>query len=82
MYAPDEMKLPAFFGKCDLLPIRAMKAAMEQGTDRRANQNSFAVFEDEARAIIALTYGMITTVDEAIARVLKQLGELGQAKIP
>jgi len=68
MYAPDEMELPASFGKSDLPPIRAMKEAMELGTDPRDNQNPFAVSEDEARAIIALTYGMITMVDDAIGR--------------
>ena len=79
MYAPDDMELPASFGKSDLPPIRAMKSAMEQGTDPRDNQNPFAVSEDEARAIIALTFGMITMVDDAIGRVLKQLDELALA---
>jgi len=80
MYAPDEMELPASFGKSDLPPIRAMKEAMELGTDPRDNQNPFAVSEDEARAIIALTYGMITMVDDAIGRVLRQLDDLGLAE--
>ncbi len=80
MYAPNEMELPASFGKSDLPPIRAMKEAMEQGTDPRDNQNPFAVSEGEARAIIALTYGMITMVDDAIGRVLRQLDDLGLAE--
>ncbi len=80
MYAPEDMELPASFGKSDLPPIRAMKEAMEQGTDPRDNQNPFAVSEDEARAIIALTYGMITMIDDAIGRVLKQLDDLGLAE--
>jgi arylsulfatase A-like enzyme len=52
---------------------------MEQGTDSRDNQNPFAVTEDEARSIIALTYGMITMIDDAIGRVLNRLDELGLA---
>ncbi|MEO0976865.1 MAG: sulfatase-like hydrolase/transferase, partial [Pseudomonadota bacterium] len=72
--------LPASFGLGDLPPIRAMKEAMEKGTDPRDNQNPFAVTEDEARAIIALTYGMITMIDDAIGRVLNSLETLGLAE--
>ena len=77
MYEPAEIELPASFGKGDLPPIRAMRKAMEKGADPRDNQNPFAVTEDEARAIIALTYGMITMIDDAVGRVLKRLEELG-----
>jgi len=38
------------------------------------------VTEDEARAIIAPTYGIITMIDDAIGRVLKQLENLGLAE--
>jgi arylsulfatase A-like enzyme len=79
MYDPAEIKLPSTFGKGDLPPIRAMREAMEQGTDPRDSQNPFAVTEDEARSIIALTYGMITMIDDAIGRVLKRLDEFGLA---
>ena len=79
MYDPSNIDLPANFGKGDLPPIRAMREAMENGTDPRDNQNPFVVTEDEARAIIALTYGMITMIDDAIGRVLKQLDDLGLA---
>lgn len=77
MYDPADIALPASFGQGDLPPIRAMREAMEQGTDPRDNQNPFAVTEDEARAIIALTYGMITMIDDAIGRVLQRLDALG-----
>lgn len=77
MYDPADIELPATFGKGDLPPIKAMKEAMKNGTDPRDNQNPFAVNEDEARSIIALTYGMITMIDDAIGRVLKRLNELG-----
>ncbi len=79
MYDPDDIELPATFGKGDLPPIQAMREAMENGTDARDNQNPFAVTESEARSIIALTYGMITMIDDAIGRVLKQLEDLGLA---
>lgn len=80
MYDPADIELPASFGKGDLPPIKAMREAMEQGTDPRDNQNPFAVTEDEARAIIALTYGMITMIDDAVGRVLKRLEDLGLAE--
>ncbi|MEO0915399.1 MAG: sulfatase-like hydrolase/transferase [Pseudomonadota bacterium] len=80
MYDPADIELPKTFGKGDLPPIRAMKAAMENGTDPRDNQNPFAVTEEEARAITALTYGMITMIDDAIGRVLERLDELGLAE--
>ncbi|WGI22578.1 sulfatase-like hydrolase/transferase [Amylibacter sp. IMCC11727] len=79
MYDPADIPLPSSFGKSTLPPIKAMKDAMENGTDPRDNQSPFAVTEDEARAIIALTYGMITMIDDAIGRVLKRLETLGLA---
>ena len=80
MYDPARIELPATFGKGHLPPIRAMQEALKDGSDPRDNQNPFAVTEDEARAIIALTYGMITMIDDAIGRVLKRLDELGLAE--
>ncbi|MEO0391210.1 MAG: sulfatase-like hydrolase/transferase [Pseudomonadota bacterium] len=80
MYDPADITLPASFGQGDLPPIKAMQEAMVQGTDPRDNQNPFAVTEDEARAIIALTYGMITMIDDAIGRVLQRLDTLGLAE--
>ena len=79
MYNPNDITLPPSFGKGSLPPIKAMKEAMEQGTDPRDNQSPFAVTTDEARAIIALTYGMITMIDDAIGQVLKRLEDTGQA---
>ena len=79
MYDPDEMPLPTSFGKGDLPPLRAMRDALAGGTDPRDNQSPFAVTEGEARQIIALTFGMITMIDDAIGRVLKRLADLGLA---
>lgn len=79
MYDPAMMALPKSFGQGDLPPIQAMREAMENGSDPRDNQNPFVVTEEEARAIIALTYGMVTMIDDAIGRVLAQLETLGLA---
>ncbi len=76
MYNPDDIELPQSFNKGTLAPIVAMREAMQAGTDARDNQNPFAVTEEEARTITALTYGMITMIDDAIGRVLATLEEL------
>ncbi len=76
MYDPDDIVLPASFDCGTLPPILAMQEAMKNGTDARDNQNPFAVSADEARAITALTYGMITMIDDAIGRVLARLDAL------
>ena len=77
MYDPESMTLPASFGAGDSLPIQRMRKALAEGTDKRSSQDPFAVTESEARAIIALTYGMITMIDDAIGRVLAQLEQSG-----
>lgn len=79
MYDPQDIPLPASFGKGNLPPIQAMHEAMKNGTDPRDNQNPFTVTEDEARALTALTYGSITMIDDAIGRVLAQLEASGLA---
>lgn len=79
MYDPADIELPASFGHGELPPAKAMRKAMEDGTDPRDNQSPFAVTADETRAITALTYGMITMIDDAIGRVLAQLENLGLA---
>ncbi len=80
MYDPKEVSLPASFGKGELPPVKAMREAMEKGADPRDNQNPFVVTEDEARALIALTYGAITMIDDAIGRVLADLDAVGLAE--
>jgi len=76
MYNPDDIELPASFDKGKLPPILAMQKAMQDGTDARDNQNPFAVTANEARIITALTYGMITMIDDAIGRVMAKLEAL------
>lgn len=80
MYDPAEIRLPASFGQGDLPPIRRMRQALAEGTALRTSQDPFAVTEREAREIIALTYGMITMIDDAVGRVLRTLEETGQAR--
>lgn len=79
LYDPQDIALPASFGQGNIPPVMAMRKALEDGSDPRDNQSPFAVTADEARAAIALTYAMIAMIDDAIARTLKLLAELGLA---
>lgn len=77
MYDPADIKLPESFGKSDLDPVAHMTNLMRTGKDPRDNQSPFAVTEDEAKQIIALTYGMISMIDDSVARLLAKLKALG-----
>lgn len=77
MFNPDDMPLPASFGKGDLPPLQQMVDAMKSGADPRDNQAPFAVTERETKEIIALTYGSIAMIDDSIGRVLAALKRLG-----
>ena len=57
-----------------------MKSAFAAGRAHREGHAPFAASEAEARAIIALTYGMITMIDDAVARVLAALARLDLAQ--
>lgn len=77
MYDPADIPLPASFGQGDLPPIQRMREALAKGQDPRNRQSPFAVTASETRDIIALTYGSISMIDDAIARVRAKLVELG-----
>lgn len=80
MYDPDAIALPASFTKGTLAPLETMRAELAAGTAvRDLPTRPFAVTEREARVIIALTYGMITMVDDAVGQVMATLERLGLA---
>lgn len=80
MYDPDEIKLPSSFGKGDIPPIHNLRRQLAEAPETRVGQDPFAVTEREAREIIALTYGAITMIDDAVGRILKVLEEQGLAE--
>lgn len=82
MYDPAAMALPENFNAGgDLLPVRHLREALAAGTAvRDLPTQGFAVSEAEARTSIALTYGMITMVDEAVGRVRRALADAGLAE--
>ena len=79
MYDPEDIPLPASFGAEPLPPVRALREALARGEAVRDTVFPYAVTEREARQIIALTYGMIGMIDDAIGRVLARLEALGLA---
>ena len=75
MYDPDDVALPASFGIGATPLLDRIREVASDGA--RPGVLPIAVSEDEARRIIALTYGMITMVDDAIGRVLAKIAALG-----
>ena len=82
MYDPKDMPLPAAWelGNGKKPPhVARLLAERDAGTRFDKAQAAFAIDEREAREAIALSYGMITMVDDAIGRVMARLEELGLA---
>jgi len=83
MYRPADMPLPPSFEIGNrLLPphVAKLHAERDAGTRKAEAQASFAVTAQEAREAIALTYGMIGMIDDAVAQVLNRLESLGLAQ--
>ena len=80
MYDPADVPLPVSFDQKvdeELPNDAAIRGAYDTG---RANRNMYGptpVSRREAQEIIALNYGMISMVDDAVGRVLTTLSSLG-----
>ena len=82
MYRPDDVPLPPSFHIGNrVVPPHVAKLHAERDAEIRKDdsQAAFAAYEKEAREAIALTYGMIAMIDDAIARIVRRLDELGLA---
>lgn len=82
MYDPADIPLPhAFHHPQEKWPpqLAAILAERDRGTGNRPAQRAFGITEAEARSAIALNYGSITMIDDAIGRVLATLSETGLA---
>jgi arylsulfatase A-like enzyme len=83
MYDPDEMTAPATChapGAAAPPNLRWMHEQRANGEARTDTPAAFAIDATEAREAIALTYGMISMIDDAIGRVLASLDRLGLAE--
>lgn len=81
MYDPADMPLPATFE--DKIydpppPVKELRDALEDAAG--SHHVTVPVNEQQAREATALTYGMITMIDDAIGRVLAKLEDLGLAE--
>ena len=76
MYSASEMPLPESFHHRDPAEpplLTKLRQEYQNGETRNEAPIPFCVSEEDTRQILALTYGMITCVDDAIARVLAHL---------
>ena len=80
MYDPNEISLPPSFNSGEHpLPPHLQQLYLEREHDKanRDGQRAFAVSARETREAIALTYGMITMIDDAVGRILQCLQACG-----
>jgi arylsulfatase A-like enzyme len=80
MYDPRSINLPSSFHSGEHPVPRHLQRLYEERTLNRSNrdgQRTFAVTEREAREAIALTYGMISMIDDWIGRIVERIQTLG-----
>jgi arylsulfatase A-like enzyme len=80
MYSPQEVPLPITCGPAPVNAPQHLAWLHEQRRSGRANPNghlAIAVSEAEARGAIALTYGMITMIDDMVGRIVDKLRQTG-----
>lgn len=82
MYGVDDIPLPASFHGDNPHPaLQYVRKVGASGAPLASNHHPFAPTEREAREAIALTYGMVSNMDAAIAKVLASLRASGRADI-
>lgn len=79
LYDPDTIEVPATARSAQGQPRHVAWLWEERATGRARLESPrlFAAPEREIREIIALTYGMITNIDDRIGRVMQTLRECG-----
>ncbi len=83
MYDPDNMVLPASFHHIDAHEppmMQLLRQRQAEGTAILDAPTPFLVDERQLRQILALTFGMITMIDDAIAGLLAHLEAYGLAR--
>lgn len=83
MYDPADMVLPpgwTFDRSKAPAPVRWLLDQRDAGKAVKNTPMLFAATERETRAALALTFGMITMIDDAIGRILARLEALGLAE--
>lgn len=83
MYDPADVPAPdAFHHPQDKWPpqLAALLAERDEGRANKNGQRAFGATEEEVREAIALNYGSITMIDDAIGRVMATLAQTGLAE--
>ncbi|WP_304349555.1 sulfatase [Comamonas testosteroni] len=77
MYEPEDMPLPPSFGKPgnSQLLVDVHRYTREGGS--REGYGAYAVTSRECKETLALTYGMVSMIDEQVGQLLQTLQELG-----
>ena len=81
-YRPEDIELPPSFAAVASPPphLAALWRQRDDGSRDRWTHLPQAVSAAEAREAIALTYGMVTAIDDAVGRILARLKHLGLAE--
>ena len=82
MYDPDDIPAPASLGAEHVDPSalwRRFHRDLADGVAKREHVHPYACSAREARESIALTYGMISMIDDAVGALLARLDALGLA---
>lgn len=82
MYKPEDVELPPSFSARHSGPLPHLEWLWEQRNAGKALKSTPAMFgagEREVREAIALNYGSVSHIDEAIGKVLRHLEQLGLA---
>ena len=80
MYDPRSITLPKSFHSGEHpVPHHLQRLYEERALNRsnRDGQRTFAITEREVREAIALTYGMISMIDDSIGRIVERIQRLG-----
>ena len=82
MYRPEDVELPPSFHASSAPPphVAWLRAQRNEGRGIKHTPAAFACDEREAREAIALNYGSITHIDEAVGKMLAELDRLGLAQ--
>lgn len=83
MYDPEEIEAPVSLARVSNEATPSVRHLREERRSGKANTGGtlpFAVDEREAREAIALTFGMISMIDDGIGRIMARLHGLGLAE--
>lgn len=82
MYQPEDVDLPESFHASSLPPAHVawLRAQRDAAKAVKHTAAAFACDEREAREALALNYGSITHIDDAVGRMLGALDDLGLAE--